>query len=133
MVRSVLDLAPHPEGGCYRETWRDQPESGERGVGTAILFLLEAGEYSRWHRVDAAELWIWQAGAPLELRIGGEGPVRSLMLGPDLASGQQLQGLVPARLWQDARSLGAWTLASCVVMPAFRFDGFEVAPEGWTP
>jgi hypothetical protein len=129
-VISALDLKPHPEGGHYRETWRDAPEDGARGAGTAILFLLREGERSHWHRVDAAELWIWQAGAPLLLRVGAE---MQCELGPDLATGQRLQHLVPRRDWQSARSLGAWTLCSCVVMPAFMFSGFELAPPGWEP
>ena len=129
-VIRALDLRPHPEGGHYRETWRDAPADGGRGAGTAILFLLADGEVSRWHRVDAAELWIWQAGAPLALTLapGGEST-----LGPDLRTGAMLQRLVPAGVWQAARPLGAWTLCCCVVAPAFRFDGFEMAPLGWEP
>ena len=133
-VRAALGLAAHPEGGHYRETWRDAPEGGGRGVGTAILFVLEAGERSRWHRVDGAELWLWQAGAPLALGISEDGVVaREARLGPDLGAGEVLQGVVPVMAWQDARSLGAWTLVSCVVAPAFRFEGFEMAEEGWAP
>ncbi len=129
-VIRALDLRPHPEGGHYRETWRDTPADGGRGAGTAILFLLAAGERSHWHRVDAAELWLWHAGAPLRLRVGSE---RTLELGPDLAAGQGLQGLVPRDAWQAAESLGAWTLCSCVVAPAFDFAGFTLAPPGWEP
>ena len=133
-VRAALGLAAHPEGGHYRETWRDVPEGGGRGVGTAILFVLEAGERSRWHRVDAAELWLWQAGAALALGVSEDGArAREVRLGPGLGTGEVLQGVVPARAWQDARSLGAWTLVSCVVAPAFRFEGFEMAAEGWAP
>jgi predicted cupin superfamily sugar epimerase len=128
-VIAALGLAPHPEGGHYRETWRDPDPPGGRGAGTAILFLLAAGEASHWHRVDAAELWLWHAGAPLTLRIGEA----LLRLGPDLTDGQVLQGLVPAGAWQAAMSEGAWTLCSCVVTPAFRFAGFELAPPGWEP
>lgn len=123
-VIRALGLRPHPEGGHYCETWRDLPPDGGRGAGTAILFLLRAGESSAWHRVDAAELWLWQAGAPLALRIA---PDRRLRLGPDLGAGEVLQGLVPAHCWQAAESLGAWTLCSCVVAPAFEFAGFEMA------
>ena len=132
-VREALGLSPHPEGGHYREMWRDHPASGGRGAGTSILFLLAAGERSHWHRVDAAEIWLWQAGAPLLLGIDagtGQGTVR---LGPDLAGGEALQAVVPAHAWQDARSLGAWSLVSCVVAPAFEFSGFEMAPPGWSP
>ncbi len=133
-VRAALGLAAHPEGGHYRETWRDQPEGGGRGMGTAILFVLAEGERSRWHRVDAAELWLWQAGAPLALGISEDGvAARELRLGPDLGAGELLQGVVPVMAWQDARSLGVWTLVSCVVAPAFRYEGFEMAPEGWVP
>lgn len=129
-VIRALDLQPHPEGGHYRETWRDFASEGERGAGTAILFLLAAGERSHWHRVDAAELWLWQAGAPLELEREGVPPLR---LGPDFAAGEMLQGVVDAHRWQAARSLGRWTLCSCVVAPAFVFSGFTLAPPGWAP
>ncbi len=129
-VRDALELRPHPEGGHFRELWRDRPTTGGRGAGTSILFLLAAGERSRWHRVDAAEIWLWHAGAPLRLGIGAGVPVR---LGPNLAGGEALQAVVPANTWQDAGSLGAWTLVSCVVAPAFEFAGFEMAPLGWSP
>jgi predicted cupin superfamily sugar epimerase len=126
----ALELKPHPEGGHYRETWRDAPADGSRGVGTAILYLLREGERSHWHRVDAAELWLWQAGAPLELRIGAEA---TWHLGPDVTAGERLQQVVPQLRWQSAASLGRWTLCSCVVAPAFRFEGFELAPADWEP
>lgn len=128
-VIAALDLRPHPEGGHYRETWRDAPADGSRGPGTAILFLLAAGERSRWHRVDAAEGWHWHAGAPLALRIPGA----VQRLGPDLSRGETPFALVPAGTWQAAESLGAWTLVGCTVCPAFRFEGFEMAPAGWEP
>jgi len=134
VVREALGLSPHPEGGHYRELWRDRPPSGSRGAGTSILFLLEEGERSHWHRVDAAEIWLWQAGAPLLLGIAGvAASQQELRLGPDLASGEMLQEVVPARAWQEARSLGAWSLVSCIVAPAFEFSGFEMAPAGWAP
>ena len=126
----MLGLAPHPEGGHYRELWRDAPASGARGAATSILFLLAAGERSNWHRVDAAEIWLWQAGAPLLLEIAGQSLQR---LGPDLAEGETLQAAVPPHAWQAARSLGAWSLVSCIVAPAFAFEGFELAPPGWAP
>jgi predicted cupin superfamily sugar epimerase len=129
-VIEALDLRPHPEGGHYRETWRDLPDDGRRGVGTAILFILRKDEVSRWHRVDAAELWVWQAGAALALR---RSPGRVAVLGPDLRQGEVLHALVPTGVWQAAQSLGAWTLCCCVVAPAFRFEGFEIAPTGWEP
>ncbi|WP_298352440.1 cupin domain-containing protein [Rhodoblastus sp.] len=129
-VREALGLAPHPEGGAFREIWRDAPKNGGRGAATSIFFLLEAGERSHWHRVDAAELWIWQAGAPLLLEIGDG---RQIRLGPNLSAGETFQGVVPAGVWQAAKSLGGWTLVSCVVAPAFQFSGFELAPPGWAP
>lgn len=122
-VIRALKLQPHPEGGHYRETWRDVPADGKRGAGTAILFLLRAGERSAWHRVDAAEMWLWHAGAPLLLHVE---PDTQFRLGPDVAAGEVLQGLVPAHQWQSAESQGAWTLCSCVVVPAFEFAGFEM-------
>jgi predicted cupin superfamily sugar epimerase len=122
-VRTALGLAPHPEGGWYRETFRDDPGTGGRGAATAIFFLLAAGECSAKHRVDAAEIWLFQAGSPLSLDIGGA----SVTLGPNLAVGETLQAFVPAFTWQSATSLGAWTLVSCIVAPAFDFAGFELA------
>ncbi len=133
-IIAALGLQPHPEGGHYRETWRDSPTDGTRGAGTAILFLLRQGERSHWHRVDAAELWLWHAGAPLRL-LRHPGP--DLLLGPNLAQGETLQGLVPAQAWQaaepQATTQAAWTLVSCTVSPAFQFQGFELAPPGWSP
>ena len=131
-VRAALALAPHPEGGHYRETWRDRPADGSRGAATSILFLLTAGERSHWHRVDAAELWLWHAGAPLHLGLHDDA-ASALRLGPALGDGEVLQGVVNAGVWQEAASLGAWTLVSCVVAPAFRFEGFTLAPPGWEP
>ncbi len=128
-VAEALGLSPHPEGGRYREVWRDRPAAGGRGAGTSIAFLLAGEEFSHWHRVDAAEIWLWQAGAPLLLEIEGE----TLLLGPDLAGGERLQAIVPAGAWQAARPRGAWSLVACVVAPAFEFEGFEMAPAGWAP
>jgi len=125
-VRSALALAPHPEGGWYRETWRDVPvDPARRGAGTAILFLLAAGEESAWHRVDAAEIWLFHAGAGLELRMGDMAAPETVLLGTGL--GESLQAVVPVGVWQAARATGAWSLVSCVVAPAFSFDGFELA------
>lgn len=129
-VIEALQLKPHPEGGHFRETWRDAPADGSRGVGTAILFVLREGERSHWHRVDAAELWIWQAGAPLVLRIGRD---EQHVLGPNVAGDEVLQCLAPRLCWQSAYSQGRWTLCSCVVTPAFEFRGFELAAPGWEP
>lgn len=121
-----LGLAPHPEGGFYRETFRDTQAPDGRAASTAIYFLLPGGPPSRWHRVDAAEGWHHYAGAPLELTIEEAG-VRSVhLLGSDLAAGQRPQGIVPAGAWQAARSLGPWTLAGCTVAPGFEFAHFEV-------
>lgn len=134
-----LGLAAHPEGGWYKETWRGDAGPGGRAQGTAIIFLLKAGEASHWHTVDAAELWLWQAGDPLELRLasGDAGPVRSVILGSDVAAGQQLQGLVAPGEWQAARSAGGpvhgYSLVSCVVVPGFDFAGFTLAASGWEP
>ncbi len=129
-----LGLVPHPEGGHYRETFRDARMVEGRSVGSAIYFLLDVGEVSEWHRVDAAEIWLWHAGAPLVLTVSPNGhDAEAVHLGPDLARGQQPQRVVPAGQWQTATSLGAWTLVSCTVSPAFSFDGFEMAPPGWRP
>jgi predicted cupin superfamily sugar epimerase len=133
-VISALGLRPHPEGGHFCETWRDSPADGTRGCGTAILFLLGAGETSHWHRVDADEVWLWQAGAPLKLTLSPDGhDAAAHLLGPDLGAGQRLQHRAPPGCWQSAISLGAWSLVSCVVAPAFRFEGFELAPPEWQP
>lgn len=135
-----LGLSPHPEGGWYRETWRSAAHAEGRARGTAILFLLKADEASHWHRVDAEELWLWQGGDPLELRIapGDAGPAQSIRLGGNVAAGESLQGLVPTDWWQAARPAGGdgaagYTLVSCVVVPGFDFAGFTLAPPGWEP
>lgn len=134
-IIAALDLRPHPEGGWYAETWRAPVADGERPAGSAIYFLLAAGESSHWHRVDAAEIWQHSAGAALELRIAptDDGPVISHSLGADLAAGERPQVVVPAGAWQAARSTGAWTLVGCTVVPGFTFAGFELAPPGWEP
>lgn len=130
----MLDLKPHPEGGCFRETWRDPGQDGERGSGTAIYYLLQVGEVSAWHRVDAVEIWHWYAGAPLALTVSANGhDAAAIHLGPHLSLGHKPQGIVPANHWQTAESLGAWTLVGCTVSPAFSFDGFEMAPKNWFP
>ena len=131
----LLDLRPHPEGGHYRETFRDQPSDGSRGVQTAIYYLLQAGEVSAWHRViDAVELWHWYAGGPLALTLSPNGhDAEAIRLGPELAAGQRPQAVVPAGCWQTAESLGAWTLCGCTVSPNFEFASFELAPPDWRP
>ena len=136
-VVRLLGLLPHPEGGAYRETFRaPAPGGGGRGASTAIYYLLRSGELSAWHRVDADEVWHHYAGAPLELALSApsdNGERTALRLGKDLAAGERPQAVVPAGVWQSARSLGDWTLVGCTVAPAFQFSGFEMAPPGWEP
>lgn len=130
----LLAMQPHPEGGHYVETFRDSNPVGGRAHSTAIYFLLQAGERSHWHRVDAAEAWHFHAGAPLELQVSADGhEVESVVLGTDLPAGQRPQHVVPAGCWQAARPLGAWTLVGCTVAPGFEFAGFELAPPEWAP
>ena len=135
MIR-VLDLSPHPEGGHYRQTWAAPLPDGApvdaRPTATAILFLLARGERSHWHRVDADEVWLWHAGAPLTLRIARDtaGPAARHTLGPAVPA-EAPQIVVPARAWQAAETTGDWTLVSCTVSPGFRFEGFELAPPGF--
>jgi uncharacterized protein len=133
-VIRLLGLVPHPEGGHYRETFRDAAADGAgRAASTAIYFLLAAGEVSRWHRIDAAEAWHWYAGAALALTIADDRGRRDTRLGADLAAGERPQAVVPAGAWQQAASLGAWTLVGCTVAPGFQFAGFELAPPGFDP
>jgi predicted cupin superfamily sugar epimerase len=134
-VIRLLDLTPHPEGGHFREVFRDGADDGGRGAVTSIHFLLADGEISHWHRVDAVEIWCHQAGGPLELATAPteSGPIQRLRLGSDLAAGEQLQAVVQKSQWQSARPLAAWTLVGCAVAPAFVFEGFELAPSGWQP
>ena len=132
-ARSIIarhGLTPHLEGGWYRETWRAPADADGRAAATAILFLLDAGERSHWHRVDADELWLWHSGTPLMLQIAAAdaGPVTETSLGSQLP-----QALVPAGQWQAAAALEGWALVSCIVVPGFRFDGFTLAPAGWAP
>ncbi|QJE74683.1 cupin domain-containing protein [Aerophototrophica crusticola] len=130
-----LGMKPHPEGGHYVETYRHVPPGGGRGTSTAIYFLLQAGEYSHWHRVkDADEVWHWYAGAPLVLTISPNGhDAAAYHLGPGILQGQHPQVVVPADHWQCAESLGTWTLVGCTVSPAFEFESFELAPPDWRP
>lgn len=132
-VIAHFNLVPHPEGGWYRQTWMAKVEQGMRPSGTAILFLLSEGGRSHWHRVDAAEIWHYHAGAPLELLIAPDerGPAVAQVLGSDFVQGQQPQAVVPPHHWQAARSLGEWTLVGCTVSPGFRFEGFELAAPGF--
>ena len=132
-IIEALGLEPHPEGGHYRQTWAAEAAPGERPAGTCIYFLLKAGENSHWHRVDAAEIWHFHAGAPLTLSVASAdtGLKQDLLLGPDVLAGQRPQAIVPTHHWQSARSLGDWTLVSCTVSPGFRFEGFELAAPGF--
>jgi hypothetical protein len=127
-----LKLEPHPEGGHYRETFRDVANRDGRAHCTAIYFLLKQGEVSRWHRIDAVEIWTWHTGSPLELSIAEAGKrVRRIQLGGKIDRGQSPQAIVPAGAWQAARCLGDYTLVSCVVAPGFEFSAFELAPESF--
>jgi uncharacterized protein len=126
-------LKPHPEGGWYRETFRDAEGHAGRAHSTAILYLLKAGEVGRWHRVDSAEVWHWYGGAPLLLEVKHGATRHAYRLGSNLLAGEHPQALVPAGAWQMARSLGPWTLAGATVAPGFEFSSFEIAPEGFEP
>lgn len=129
-----LDLKPHPEGGHYRETFRDESVDADgRSRSTAIYFLLARGERSHWHRIDAVETWHYYAGDALTLRISDESGERSFALGAGLFAGEVPQAIVPANAWQAAESKGDWTLVGCTVAPGFEFSKFELAPKGWKP
>jgi len=130
-----LDLKPHPEGGHYRETFRDSSlDADGRPCSTAIYFLLARGERSHWHRVDAVEVWHYYAGDALILQIADDDDGQhNFRLGSDLAAGEVPQAIVPAHAWQAAESTGDWTLVGCTVAPGFEFAGFELAPKGWAP
>ena len=133
-VIALLELGPHPEGGHYRQTFKDTRRVTDgRAASTAIYFLIARGERSHWHRVDAVEAWHWYAGAPLRLQINDGHETTNVRLGPDLAAGERPQAVVPTGVWQAAESLGDWTLVGCTVAPGFEFSGFELAPQGWTP
>ena len=140
-VIARLGLKPHPEGGWFAETFRDEAGPDGRAASTAIFYLLEAGQSSHWHRVtDASEVWHFYAGAPLRLSMAPPdgGPAQPMILGSDLAGGQAPQAAVPRGWWQSAVSLGAvrlgeWSLVGCTVAPGFQFDRFELAPPGWAP
>lgn len=133
-IIAALEMEPHPEGGWYRQTFRDT-DGDARGHSTAIYYLLEAGQRSHWHRVrDAAEVWHFYAGAPLILRHAADGgPVETAILGPDILKGERPQAVIPADVWQSAETLGAFTLVGCTVSPGFTFDSFEMAPPAWSP
>jgi len=129
-----LELKPHPEGGHYRETFRDwRTDANGRALSTAIYFLLARGERSHWHRIDAVEVWHYYAGHALTLGIADDSGRRIVRLGPDLGAGEVPQAIVPPRAWQAAESSGDWTLVGCTVAPGFDFAGFELAPKDWMP
>jgi len=129
-----LELKPHPEGGHYRETFRDSRRDVDgRSASTAIYFLLARGERSHWHRIDAAEIWHYYAGSALNLQIADGVGQRCISLGPDLAAGEVPQTIVPAQAWQAAESSGDWTLVGCTVAPGFDFAKFELAAPDWFP
>ena len=129
-----LELKPHPEGGHYRETFRDSRRDVDgRSASTAIYFLLARGERSHWHRIDAAEVWHYYAGGALNLQIADDAGQRCISLGPDLAAGEVPQTIVPAQAWQAAESSGDWTLVGCTVAPGFDFAKFELAEPDWFP
>jgi uncharacterized protein len=134
-VIRLLDLKPHPEGGHFHETFRDERRDARgRAASTAIHFMLARGERSHWHRVDAVEIWHWYAGAPLVLEVAHQpGKIERVTLGADLVSGHRPQAVVSVQVWQAAHSLGDWTLCGCTVAPGFDFSGFELAPPGWSP
>lgn len=131
----TLELQPHPEGGWYRETWRAPAPDGGRASATSIYFLLEEGQRSYWHRIDAAEIWLWHAGSPIALSTspGDAGPVQTVTLGGDVAAGEAPQHVIEPDHWQAAHARTGWALVSCIVSPGFEFDGFELAPAGWNP
>ncbi|HVV61746.1 MAG TPA: cupin domain-containing protein [Pseudolabrys sp.] len=129
----LLDLKPHPEGGHFRETFRDSRLVDGRAASTAILFLLARGERSHWHRIDAVEVWHYHAGDPLKLEIVDGAKEMIVTLGRDVHADQSPQAIVPVRAWQAAETLGDWTLCGCTVAPGFEFSGFELAPKGWSP
>jgi predicted cupin superfamily sugar epimerase len=133
-----LRLSPHPEGGWDREAWRAPAEHGERERASAIYFLLEAHQHSHWHKVDAAEIWLWHAGDPLllSLAVSPKGPVHEARLGPDVIAGDRPQVVVGAHEWQSAVPLPGnegYSLVSCIVTPGFKFSGFTLAPPNWRP
>jgi hypothetical protein len=133
-IIAQLALQPHPEGGYYRETFRDpRLDANGRSLSTAIYFLLARNERSHWHRIDAVEVWHYYAGSALALQIAGDGGRCSVRLGPDLAAGEVPQAIVPAQAWQTDESTGDWTLVGCSVAPGFDFAAFELAEPDWFP
>jgi uncharacterized protein len=133
-VVEFLALQPHPEGGFFAQVFHDVPSDGSRGIGSSIYYLLEEGQKSAWHRIDVVEIWHWYAGAPLSLFVAPpESELLTYRLGSDFAGGQRPQAVVPRGAWMSATSQGKWTLVGCTTFPAFSFDGWELANEGWEP
>ncbi len=130
-IINTLDMQPHPEGGWYKETWRNTAEP--RALGTAIYFLLEAHQHSHWHKVDADEMWHWYAGSPMSLHQNNGAVTSVEILGPDLLQGQRPQLLVTKDNWQKSVPVDGWVLVGCTVVPGFMFEGFELAEAGWEP
>jgi len=135
-IINYLDLIEHPEGGWFKETFQSKETSNCRSNLSMIYYLLKENENSHWHRVtDADEIWLWHLGDPLLLSYSDERSTttKEITLGPDLNNNEELQAVIPKSIWQKAKSNGAWSLVSCVVAPAFSFDGFEMAKKGWEP
>ena len=133
-IINYLDLIEHPEGGWFKETFQSKETSNGRSKLSMIYYLLKENENSHWHRVtDADEIWLWHLGDPLLLSYSDERSTKEITLGPDLNNNEELQAVIPKSIWQKAKSNGAWSLVSCVVAPAFSFDGFEMAKKGWEP
>jgi uncharacterized protein len=131
-LRTALRLAPHPEGGHFREIYRSadrvQPAGGRsaRSALTSIFFLLQAGEVSRWHRVASDEVWHFYEGDELELLVAPPpmDRVARLRLGPVDAARRPVY-TVPAHWWQAARPMGEHALVGCTVGPGFDFADFS--------
>ena len=133
-IINYLKLTEHPEGGWFKETFQSKETSNGRSNSSLIYYLLKENENSHWHRVtDADEIWLWHLGDPLLLSYSDEQASKEITLGPDLKNNEKLQAVIPKSVWQKAKSKGAWSLVSCVVAPAFSFDGFEMAKKGWEP
>ena len=133
-IINYLKLTEHPEGGWFKETFQSKETSNGRSNASLIYYLLKENENSHWHRVtDADEIWLWHLGDPLLLFYSDEQSTKEIILGPDLNNNEKLQAVIPKSIWQKAKSNGAWSLVSCVVAPAFSFDGFEMAKKGWEP
>ena len=133
-IINYLKLTEHPEGGWFKETFQSKETSNGRSNLSLIYYLLKENENSHWHRVtDADEIWLWHLGDPLLLSYSDERSTKEITLGPDFNNNEKLQAVIPKSIWQKAKSNGAWSLVSCVVAPAFSFDGFEMAKKGWEP